>query len=821
MPIRLKKSEEELYNILQKNSLEAVQELSKAIWTDYNEHDPGVTILDLLNYVLWELNYQLSFNFEDYLNTLVSHFNPEEHGLFKPLDVFPVSSVTLDDYRELFFDAIGDIEDVQINCHTPLPNEACTCKGLYDIKIQLEIWNDTPNRRNQVRKEIEDIYYRNRNLCESLNKIEFVDWQQLDMQASLEVDPSADAVALLAAIYIEGRKLLSQGMHYTPFDAREQPDVLFDGPDLSYSSIDKDSLEITRSTSFMSKLYKQIKNIPGIKTIYSLELTPEEKVKEPYVTVRFPKKPKEVKIVLKKEKKEINVDFEEVARLLFQYQVSLKGGHHRLSDDDMYFQPPSGKYRTIYEYYSVQHDFPNCYGINKWGVAPHESDRRKAQASQLKGYMLLFDLLFAKGLKELEELPKWMSLNNIFPPDENPTLNTDPVLKWEQLVDEDVRKKNEVTRNHTLLAEKIRWLDMLDQLYGEDSNPSLLTNFNYYNDTLEHTVYRRISFLKRIPEWGRDRFKGIAIYNAFSDGRSGIEKYLHALLGFAGMSGHPISNLYASYNLRVLNDATFFERLGWLMDYRLIISTFETLQENLLKKINTVYQSWSDKDYVWLREQIPFLRQGFIFETILQEGFKNENYRQLFLPASNFYLLMFYYEKKQEWISLGRFESEEQLTKVTTVLHSFLFMLNKKSETFYVVEHVLLRPVETKPEDDDDDDNARNKYESANLEKASFSTSNALPLDFAMSVVFVGGSVRLSDLLFRKQMERMVWNRLPIHLDVTILWLRPEETSLFEQLYYAWREALVTSNTKRINNASAKLTAYLVELNKRKNDHNS
>ena len=71
MSITLKKQEEELYNILQENALKIVQQLSGQIWTDYNEHDPGVTILDLLNYVLWELDYQLSFNLEDYLTNYV------------------------------------------------------------------------------------------------------------------------------------------------------------------------------------------------------------------------------------------------------------------------------------------------------------------------------------------------------------------------------------------------------------------------------------------------------------------------------------------------------------------------------------------------------------------------------------------------------------------------------------------------------------------------------------------------------------------------------------------------------------------------------
>ena len=136
MSITLKKQEEELYNILQENALKIVQQLSGQIWTDYNEHDPGVTILDLLNYVLWELDYQLSFNLEDYLTTITGRFNPDAHGLFRSSQVFSVSPVTIDDYRRLIFEEFDDIEDVQIDRHKADLTDPYSCNGLYDIRIQ-------------------------------------------------------------------------------------------------------------------------------------------------------------------------------------------------------------------------------------------------------------------------------------------------------------------------------------------------------------------------------------------------------------------------------------------------------------------------------------------------------------------------------------------------------------------------------------------------------------------------------------------------------------------------------------------------------------
>ena len=44
-----------------------VQRLARRIWTDYNVHDPGITILELLCYALTDLGYRASFPVKDLL----------------------------------------------------------------------------------------------------------------------------------------------------------------------------------------------------------------------------------------------------------------------------------------------------------------------------------------------------------------------------------------------------------------------------------------------------------------------------------------------------------------------------------------------------------------------------------------------------------------------------------------------------------------------------------------------------------------------------------------------------------------------------------
>ena len=55
------------YLHLKRLFIDYAQELSGDTWTDFNEHDPGVTILENISYALTELSYKTQFDFEKLL----------------------------------------------------------------------------------------------------------------------------------------------------------------------------------------------------------------------------------------------------------------------------------------------------------------------------------------------------------------------------------------------------------------------------------------------------------------------------------------------------------------------------------------------------------------------------------------------------------------------------------------------------------------------------------------------------------------------------------------------------------------------------------
>ena len=46
------------YAALRQKAIEIVQKLSGKIWTDYNAHDPGITILEQIVFALTEVGYK-------------------------------------------------------------------------------------------------------------------------------------------------------------------------------------------------------------------------------------------------------------------------------------------------------------------------------------------------------------------------------------------------------------------------------------------------------------------------------------------------------------------------------------------------------------------------------------------------------------------------------------------------------------------------------------------------------------------------------------------------------------------------------------------
>jgi hypothetical protein len=80
--------------------------MATAIWTDFNEHDPGITILEALCYVITELGYRTAFPIENLL-TQADGTMMSGQCFFTAKKILTVNPLTIRDYRKLLVDLIG------------------------------------------------------------------------------------------------------------------------------------------------------------------------------------------------------------------------------------------------------------------------------------------------------------------------------------------------------------------------------------------------------------------------------------------------------------------------------------------------------------------------------------------------------------------------------------------------------------------------------------------------------------------------------------------------------------------------------------------
>ncbi|WP_448634279.1 hypothetical protein [Pedobacter panaciterrae] len=57
------------YEELRKTGIGSIEKTGSDIWTDYNVHDPGITILELLCYAITDLSYRTNNTIPDLLAT--------------------------------------------------------------------------------------------------------------------------------------------------------------------------------------------------------------------------------------------------------------------------------------------------------------------------------------------------------------------------------------------------------------------------------------------------------------------------------------------------------------------------------------------------------------------------------------------------------------------------------------------------------------------------------------------------------------------------------------------------------------------------------
>ncbi|WP_153801260.1 hypothetical protein [Foetidibacter luteolus] len=94
------------YQYLRAEGLKYIESFARELWTDYNVHDPGITIMEALCYAITELGYRTGFDVKDLLAGPDGNI-PGNQCFFTARNILTCNPLTINDYRKLLIDIRG------------------------------------------------------------------------------------------------------------------------------------------------------------------------------------------------------------------------------------------------------------------------------------------------------------------------------------------------------------------------------------------------------------------------------------------------------------------------------------------------------------------------------------------------------------------------------------------------------------------------------------------------------------------------------------------------------------------------------------------
>ncbi len=546
---------------LRRKGIGLAQDVSDELWTDYNLHDPGVTILEQLCYGLTDMVYRTGFDVADYLSSSDGQIDFERLALHRPDEIFSSGPVTESDYRKLILDALPGIDNVWVGRAT---SEAGNVHGLYRVYLlPAEVMKDrrADDRERAYADMVARLYAANRNLCEDLLEVRIVESIPYVLHGEIEIDGARAPSSIFAEIHFVCAQYLSPkvAMHAYPEMHRDGHSLeeLFTGTLTGHGYIADRDLHPWRAQFSVQEVAGKIGRIEGVKTIRHLAFADAQGRETDYITL------------------DARAPFEAVARLQFPqtdaecvrlykaghpYHVSLRDAETEFGRLNYANQArrsqkqafdwvdallPAATFRGIGDYFSIQNHFPDIYGLNAGGVPDTASRERKAQAMQLKAYLLLFEQLMANGFQNLQQIPRLFSLDEQLRQTYfHQTLKSDAIPGVEAIYQQAEQVDGQIA---ALLAKfddygsrRNRVLDYLLGLYGEKFYQNSLCEFFGENvDADEVRIGNKLAFLKKIVSAGRNRALAVNYLepSAGQENASGLAQRLNTLLSLQPADG--------------------------------------------------------------------------------------------------------------------------------------------------------------------------------------------------------------------------------------------------------------------------------------------
>jgi hypothetical protein len=536
---------EDAFDGLRQSGVAWAQSLAGNSWTDYNEHDPGVTLLEAVCYALTDVMYRADFPVEDFLVDANGQIQWQEQSLLPSEGAFPCRATTPLDYRSLILSSVPEVENARIDL---VPGKDSRPTGLYRLLLRLNSDASGPtaqmseaagagqSEQDGVVEKVRLVFARARNLCEDLESIEIIPSAEFKLHAEVEIREGIDPADVLARIYYVCASWLAAGIEFMPYDLAldrgKPPEEIFRGPFPESGMLVGDRGD-PRTTFTASDVYSLIKAVDGVESVRTYPGMNGDEVVTRHL--HWPQNDNDLGVRIFRNGRELPVSLHDFTMRYEEISFVNKG----LGGLPTRIVPlPAGRTREISDYLSVQYHLPPIYGVGARGVPESATPREKARARQLKGYLLLFDQHMADYVAMLANLRRLFSTGI----DKQETyffqrMSEESFPGVTEAYDrESAVKLEELLRSQRSESRVTRLLDYLLALYGESFRDDILRRrtAGINREEEDAILDARIAYLENILTVTRDR--GAAADYSRQPGdrqnRSGLEAKLSHLLGF-------------------------------------------------------------------------------------------------------------------------------------------------------------------------------------------------------------------------------------------------------------------------------------------------
>jgi len=732
------------FEFLRKSGIELIQQLSGKSWTDFNLHDPGLTILEQLCFGITELAYRTDFPLQDLLSNEFGEIDLQKNGFFSKEQILTTNPITINDFRKVIIDEIEVVKNVWLY---PVTSKYSTgaLSGLFRILVQVDpktaeklLVDETIS--SGIIEQVRKCFVSKRNLCEDIiDEIIILKPEKLTVEAEIMIEPQRLAEEVLAYVYHYLENSLNPPVKYYTEDELLSKgfniDQIYNGPLLKNGFIPDIELTTRNTLIDPTELIKSISQIEGVLSVKNLKIIngqlgiynkPFKINEDGFALLDF--KSSEQHIKLFKDNFELTVKRPVFRSILQKVRENDRrdfiASFYSNSNKEHLF----GIYRNNKVYHSIQNQFPKLYGIGHEGLANKTPKSRKAQARQLKGYLLFFEQIMANYLAQLSNIGEVLSIDldneNANTYYFNPLYNIPDVKyllkafsnKYPEMSDKDwdlFKKDNNneyiqafnssIETEKSFNERKHKLFDHFLARFNEFLIPypvqlyCALYETNLDDTKISTELKWKSTVLKNLPKLSSNRFKA---FNYLKSKKT-TEHWDYAakmrlLLYISDDSlGRKLSSIVENENISVEPDnrnKAFYKSA--IKEKQSVDPNWQNEMPQILLNTNEI-NALLEKGDIIKNENVP--NDAFLIQKQEISFFKHA------LDIKNFrigpdpeiigsYLMLFKAPMHEKWTMISRFSNHTVAMRSLKNLIDYIRKVNIKSEGFYLLEHILVRP---------------------------------------------------------------------------------------------------------------------------------